>query len=105
MGPPGQRREQMERARWDRRIEDCPDRWNDIEVRARLQILRRQRGRFRPACHGQPQYNSGDSVLDTQAPVRREVSQQASKFVTKTRQELQHLRVPASRFELAANSL
>src|SRR4051812_34274170 len=64
----------MERARRDRRIEDCPDRWNDIEVRARLRILRRQRGRFRPACHGQAQHNSGDSILDTQAVVPRQVS-------------------------------
>jgi hypothetical protein len=27
----------MERAGRDRRIEDCPDRWNDFEVRARLE--------------------------------------------------------------------
>src|ERR1700693_185662 len=64
----------MERARRDRRIEDCPDRWNDFEVRARLRILRRQRGRFRPACHGQAHRNSGDSVPDTQAFVPPHVS-------------------------------
>ena len=70
-------RQQMERARRAQRIEGYPDGRNDLEIRARLRILRRQRGRFRPARYGQAQRNPSDSLAYPQAAVRRQMSRYA----------------------------
>src|SRR5437868_12998647 len=75
----------MERARRYQRIEGCPVGWNDLKVRARLRIFRRQRGRFRPARYGQVQRNPSDSVADPQAAVTRQVSRYTSAYEKTTR--------------------